>query len=149
MSFSRALLDSGQMVLPVFAVNTLVVTGRVELTDAPAIQEELTALQVTLFACQLVQTYQCHLYDSMTGCHADAVLVKDAEHIVGSLAGAVQQLILACCHIVGDAGFDKFAYIEGLMRKVPVHLPLLTLVPGVQGIVDGEVGLQVAVGFLS
>ena len=89
MPFGRALLDSGQMVLPILAVDTLVRTCGVELSDASAIQEELTALKVTFLACQFVQTYQSHLYNCMTGCHADAVLVKYAEHIVGSLACAV------------------------------------------------------------
>ena len=142
------LLDGRQMVLPVLAVHTLVGAGGVELADAPAIQEELAALQVTLLARQLIEPHQSHLDDRMTGCHLDAVLVEDAQHIVRSLAGAVQQFVLARRLVVGNGGLDEFRHVECLVREVPVAGPLLAVVPRMQGVVDGEVRLDVSIGFL-
>ena len=141
MPFGRALLNGGQMVLPVFAVYALVTACRVELAYSSAVEEEFTALQIAFLASQLIESYQCHLHYGMTWRHLNAVLVKDTQHVVGSLLGAVQQFILSCSQIVGDTGLNEFAHVESLVRQVPVTRPLLSVIPGMEWVMDSEVGL--------
>ena len=77
MTLGCALLNGRQMVLPIFTVHALVAAGGVEFTDAPAVEEELAALQVTLLECKFIQSYQGHLHYSMTRGHFYAILIED------------------------------------------------------------------------
>ena len=149
MTLGRTLLYGRQMVLPVFTVHTLVSTGGVEFAYSPAIQKELAALQVAFLTCQLVKSHQRHLHHSMSRSHAYPVSVEYTQHIIGSLACAVQQFVFTCSQIIGNTSLNEFSYVECLMGQIPVHLPFLSVVPGMQRVMDGEVSLQVAVRFLS
>ena len=135
---SQAVIGVHAEVRPVSALALLLEVVRLR---AALLKEILRRLEILFLARRLVEAEKGNLNLLMAGEAAELSLSEAGADEIGVLLHDVEQLRLARRLIEGDRGLKHMPVAVELMA-------LLQILPLVVGLLDGEVGVQIAVGLL-
>ena len=143
MSPSFSLVDYGLVALRIDVLH---------LRLATIVQQELSLVQVFLFARQHIETSQGHLCNLMTRNHTSLSVLGTylADDTIGIALGNVQELIRTRSLIVSTGCIDHVTQVVELMTGMFLSSPALMGSPSMRMLrIDGASGIKIAVGLLS
>ena len=122
MSYGFVLLDDGLMSLRIVMYDGGLTT---------VIEEELSFVEIFLFASNKIQFGKCHLCDLMPRNHTSLTRVRAdlTADTVGITDGDVEELTAACGLIVGDSTFHHVAEVVELVTQVLFLTPAFVASP--------------------